>query len=109
MRYAPREGSARAALDEFEGRAHHRHCALPSTNAARWGVAGLKIDFINSCSQESVTWCEKVLEEAAARHLLVDFHGMYVPTGLARTWPNFITQEGVRGNEYNQFSSPPDS
>ena len=67
------------------------------------GFAGVKIDFINSQSQETVQWCEKVLATAAKDHLLVDFHGTYKPTGLARTYPNFITQEGVLGNEYNKL------
>lgn len=67
------------------------------------GFAGVKIDFINSQSQETVQWCEKVLATAAKHHLLVDFHGAYKPTGLARTYPNFITQEGVMGNEYNKL------
>jgi len=67
------------------------------------GFAGVKIDFINSQSQETVQWCEKVLATAAKYHLLVDFHGTYKPTGLARTYPNFITQEGVLGNEYNKL------
>jgi len=67
------------------------------------GFAGVKIDFINSQSQETVQWCEKVLATAAEKHLLVDFHGTYKPTGMARTNPNFITQEGVLGNEYNKL------
>lgn len=67
------------------------------------GFAGVKIDFINSQSQETVQWCEKVLATAAKYHLLIDFHGTYKPTGLARTYPNFITQEGVLGNEYNKL------
>ncbi len=67
------------------------------------GFAGVKIDFINSQSQETVQWCEKVLATAAIHHLLIDFHGTYKPTGLARTYPNFITQEGVLGNEYNKL------
>ena len=70
---------------------------------ADWGFAGVKIDFMNSDSQETVRWYVDVLEEAARRHLLVDFHGAYKPTGLARTWPNYITQEGVLGNEYNKL------
>jgi len=67
------------------------------------GFAGVKIDFLNSQSQETVQWCEKVLATAAKHHLLVDFHGTYKPTGLARTYPNFITQEGVLGNEYHKL------
>ena len=67
------------------------------------GFAGVKIDFLNSQSQETVQWCEKVLATAARHHLLIDFHGTYKPTGLARTYPNFITQEGVLGNEHNKL------
>lgn len=70
---------------------------------AKDGFAGVKIDFINSQSQEAVRWCEQVLDVAAQCHLLIDFHGTYKPTGLARTYPNFITQEGVMGNEYNKM------
>ncbi|HEX5398653.1 MAG TPA: glycoside hydrolase family 97 catalytic domain-containing protein, partial [Verrucomicrobiae bacterium] len=72
---------------------------------AEQGFAGVKIDFINSQSQETVQWCENVLATAAKYHLLIDFHGTYKPTGLARTYPNFITQEGVLGNEYNKFGN----
>ncbi|PTY07111.1 alpha-glucosidase [Opitutaceae bacterium EW11] len=72
---------------------------------ARWGFAGVKIDFMNNDSQETVQWYEQVLAIAAEKRLLVDFHGAYKPTGLARTWPNFITQEGVLGNEYNKIRS----
>jgi alpha-glucosidase len=67
------------------------------------GFAGVKIDFLNSQSQETVQWCEKVLATAAKHHLMIDFHGTYKPTGLARTYPNYITQEGVLGNEYNKL------
>ena len=70
---------------------------------AEQGFAGVKIDFVNSQSQEAVQWCEKVLATAARHHLMIDFHGMYKPTGMARTYPNFITQEGVLGNEYNKL------
>ena len=76
-----------------------RACELFS----KQGVAGLKIDFMNSDSQETVAWYEKVVSTAARYHLLIDFHGAYKPTGLARTWPNYITQEGVLGNEYNKL------
>ena len=68
-----------------------------------WGVAGVKVDFMNSDSQETVKWYEDALRAAAHHKLLVDFHGAYKPTGLARTYPNFITQEGVLGNEYNKL------
>ena len=67
-------------------------------------MAGVKIDFINSDSQEAVQWYVRLLESAARHHLMVDIHAAYKPTGLARTYPNFITQEGVLGNEYNKLA-----
>ena len=70
---------------------------------ASLGVVGVKIDFVNSDSQESVQWCVRMLEAAARHRLMVNIHGAYKPTGLARTYPNFITQEGVLGNEYNKL------
>ncbi len=70
---------------------------------AAMGVAGVKIDFIGSDSQEAVQWCVRLLETAARHHLMVDFHGVAKPSGLARTYPNFVTQEGVLGNEYNKL------
>ncbi|MBW8780311.1 MAG: glycoside hydrolase family 97 protein [Verrucomicrobia bacterium] len=69
----------------------------------KWGAAGVKVDFMNSDSQETVQWYEDCLKAAAKHRLMVDFHGAYKPTGLARTYPNYITQEGVLGNEYNKL------
>jgi len=70
---------------------------------AQWGFAGVKIDFMNHDGQETVKWYNDALAAAARYKLMVDLHGAYKPTGLARTWPNFITQEGVLGNEYNKI------
>ena len=70
---------------------------------ANLGFAGVKIDFLNSDSQPTVQWCWRVLETAARLRLLINFHGVYKPTGLSRTWPNYITQEGVLGNEYTKL------
>lgn len=70
-----------------------------------WGVKGVKVDFMNRNDQEMVDWYHKILEKAAAHHLMVDLHGAYPPTGLNRTWPNYITQEGVLGAENNKWSA----
>ena len=72
---------------------------------AKWGIAGLKIDFIDRDDQWVVNWYEAVARTAAENHLLIDFHGAYKPTGLERTWPNQITREGIQGNEYNKWSA----
>ncbi|KPK83528.1 MAG: hypothetical protein AMS27_12610 [Bacteroides sp. SM23_62_1] len=70
----------------------------------KWGVTGVKVDFMDRNDQEMVNFCHKVVKKAAEHHLLVDFHGAYMPTGIERTYPNFITREGVLGNEYNKWS-----
>ncbi len=71
----------------------------------KWGIAGVKIDFMDSDDQFMVNWYEKLTRAAAAHHLMINFHGAYKPTGLNRTLPNQITREGVLGNEYNRWSA----
>lgn len=67
----------------------------------QWGAAGVKIDFFpDNGSQPTQRWLEELLESAARHRLVVNFHGTYTPTGLSRTWPNLLTQEGVLGAEY---------
>jgi alpha-glucosidase len=71
---------------------------------ARWGIKGVKIDFMNRDDQDVVAFYERVAEATARRKLLLDLHGAYVPAGLQRTYPNFITQEGVLGAEWHKMS-----
>ncbi len=68
----------------------------------QWGVAGIKIDFINRDDQQGVQFYYDVAREAAAHHLLVDFHGTRTPWGIERTWPNVLSYEGVLGLENNK-------
>lgn len=69
------------------------------------GIAGIKIDFMDRDDQWMVNWYQKLLGAAARHHLMVDLHGAFPPRGLTRTWPNFVTQEGVMGAEYNKWSA----
>ena len=71
----------------------------------KWGVAGVKIDFMDRDDQQMVNWYHDIIKCAAENHLMVDFHGAYKPDGIIRTWPNMITREGVMGNEYYKFSN----
>jgi alpha-glucosidase len=71
----------------------------------KWGIAGVKIDFMNRDDQWMVDWYHRVVESAAAHHLMIDFHGAYKPDGINRTWPNLITREGVMGKEYLKWSA----
>ncbi|MFT4076510.1 MAG: glycoside hydrolase family 97 protein [Asticcacaulis sp.] len=70
-----------------------------------WGIKGIKVDFMNRNDQEMVDWYHKVLASASAHHIMVDLHGAYPPNGLNRTWPNYVTQEGVLGAENNKWSA----
>lgn len=70
-----------------------------------WGVAGIKMDFMMRNDQVMIAFYEKVAQEAANRLMLVDFHGSHAPKGLQRTYPNVLTFEGLRGLEWNKWSS----
>ena len=70
-----------------------------------WGVAGIKVDFMLRSDQVMTQFYERVAQEAANRLMLVDFHGSHCPKGLQRTYPNVLTYEGVRGLEWNKWSS----
>ncbi|WP_282131153.1 glycoside hydrolase family 97 protein [Pseudoalteromonas aliena] len=69
----------------------------------KWGVKGIKVDFMQRDDQEMVNYYWKVAKAAADAKLLVNFHGSYKPAGLRRAYPNVITREGVRGLEHNKW------
>ena len=70
---------------------------------ARWGIKGVKVDFMNRDDQDVVDFYYKLADATAKRKLLLDMHGAYVPAGLQRTYPNYITQEGVLGAEWSKM------
>ena len=82
------DGQMDAALSQYEA----------------WGLKGVKVDFINRSDQEAVDYYYRLLPLAAKHHLMIDIHGAFAPTGLLRTFPNYVTQEGVMGAEYNKWS-----
>lgn len=71
---------------------------------ADMGVKGFKIDFLDRDDQEMVNFVYKASEVCAKHHLLVDFHGVFKPTGLQRTYPNVLNYEGVNGLEQLKWS-----
>lgn len=64
-----------------------------------WGIAGIKFGFVHVGSFRWTTWLHDAVKKCAKHHLMVDIHDEYRPTGFSRTYPNLLTQEGVRGNE----------
>ena len=66
---------------------------------AEWGVAGVKIDFMDHADQWMVNFYKRVVAEAAKHKLLVDMHGSFSPSGLEYEYPNLLSYEGVLGLE----------
>ena len=76
---------------------------------AEWGIAGVKIDFMDRSDQWMVNFYERVAAEAARYHLFVDFHGAFKPAGLERRFPNVLSYEGVLGMEQGGNCKPSNS
>ena len=72
---------------------------------AKWGVKGIKVDFMQRSDQLLIDYFYKVSRECAKRKMLVDFHGDQKPASMTRTWPNLISTEGVRGMEWSKWSA----
>lgn len=70
----------------------------------KWGVKGVKIDFMDRDDQDMVNWYNRIIKATAENQLMLDLHGAYCPDGVDRTWPHFLTREGVMGSEYYKFA-----
>ena len=70
-----------------------------------WGIKGIKVDFWEDDSKETMTRMENLYKLAAKYHMLVNYHGCTRPSGLRRTYPHIMTQEGIYGGE-QQFWNP---
>jgi len=74
-----------AALDQFQ----------------KWGIKGVKIDFINRSDQEAVNFYWRAAEQCANHQMVIDFHGAFKPDGLRRAYPNVLTREALIEFEQN--------
>ncbi len=64
-----------------------------------WGVKGIKYGFVDVGSQNNTAWLHEAIRKAADHQIMLDIHDEYRPTGYSRTYPNLLTQEGIRGDE----------
>jgi alpha-glucosidase len=71
---------------------------------SKWGVKGVKVDFMQRDDQKMVGFYYEATKKAAEHKMLIDFHGAYKPDGFMRTYPNALTREGVKGMEHNKWS-----
>lgn len=65
----------------------------------QWGIVGVKSGFVEYASHRWATWLHDLVRLAAKHHLMMNIHDEYRPSGFSRTYPNLLTQEGIRGNE----------
>ncbi|PTT77119.1 alpha-glucosidase [Pelomonas sp. HMWF004] len=67
------------------------------------GVKGLKVDFFGGDGASMQAYYVDLLKETAAAGLLLNFHGATLPRGWARTYPQLMTVEAVKGFEFATF------
>ena len=70
-----------------------------------WGVAGIKFGFVQVGNQNVTRWLHESIKKVASYNMVADVHDEYRPTGFSRTYPNFLTQEGIRGDEESPTNS----
>ena len=77
-------------------------------NYANLGIKGFKVDFLDRDDAKMVNSVYDIAQKAADNKLLLDFHGMYKPTGIQRAFPNILNFEGVKGLENNKWTPKDD-
>ena len=65
----------------------------------QWGISGIKFGFVQIGNQQWSIWLHDAIAKCAKYHIMIDIHDEYRPTGLSRTYPHLLTQEGIMGNE----------
>ncbi|MDM8159330.1 glycoside hydrolase family 97 catalytic domain-containing protein [Labilibaculum sp. K2S] len=80
-------------------RALYKHLDEVFEQCRKWGIKGVKFGFVHIGSNRWTAWLHEAIKKAAEYQLMVDVHDEYRPTGFSRTYPNLMTQEGIRGNE----------
>jgi alpha-glucosidase len=65
----------------------------------KWGIAGLKFGFVQHGDQKWTRWMHEAIAKCAKYQIMVDVHDEYRMTGWQRTYPNFMTAEGIGGDE----------
>ena len=71
---------------------------------AKMGIAGFKVDFLDRNDQTAVEMVYRIADKCAKYHLLLDYHGIYAPTGINRTYPNILNFEAVFGMEETKWT-----
>jgi len=73
------------------------------TKLQEMGIGGIKVDFFGGDGQSMMKYYIDILKDAAKYNLAVNFHGCTFPRGWHRTYPNLVTMEAIKGEEYVTF------
>lgn len=68
------------------------------------GIGGIKVDFFPGDGQSAMKYYIDILKDAAQYKLAVNFHGSTYPRGWSRTYPNLVTMEAIKGQEFVTFN-----
>lgn len=101
LRYAASKGVSIRLWMNWRAAEAHMDRAFPLYR--EWGVEGVMLDFMDRDDQVMVNFLHRALKTAAANKLTVTLHGVSAPTGLERTFPNLLTNEGVLNLEYDKW------
>jgi len=71
------------------------------------GAVGVKVDFIFPDQQSNIAFLHEILQSAGRHRLMVNVHGVHKPTGIWRTYPHFLTREGVLALEFSRKHEKP--
>lgn len=74
-----------------------------------WGIDGVKIDFFENDSAHTASCYHMMADIMKEQKLMINFHGSTKPMGEGRTWPHFITAEGIMGLEHYKWSDMPNA
>jgi hypothetical protein len=113
--YAESKGVQMIMHNETSGSAtnYERQMDTAFRYMTRWGYHSVKTGYVGKIiprgefhdGQWMVDHYVRVAQKAAAYHVMLDAHEPVRPTGLQRTYPNWMACEAARGNEYNAFSN----
>ncbi|MBC7407284.1 MAG: glycoside hydrolase family 97 catalytic domain-containing protein [Arcicella sp.] len=73
------------------------------TKLNKMGIAGIKVDFFGGDGQSMIAYYHALLKDAADHKLLINLHGATLPRGWQRTYPNLLTTEAIKGEEFITF------
>lgn len=97
IQYGKSKGIGVVLYVNYIGLQNHIDTILPLYK--QWGISGLKFGFVDGFSQQGINWLAGAIKKVNDAGLLLNIHDNYKPTGLSRTYPALLTQEGIRGDE----------